>query len=647
MHLIDFETSSRCNLRTEGLGRYCRHESTRPLCLGYILDRETEPRLWLPGHPQPEELFDGTAIAAFNAGFEESIWVHTLKWPVVQWYCIAARARFCGLPGSLKNLSEWFALGDEGKDKEGAKLIDQLCKPISTGKRKGEFRTEQEFPELFQALYRYCLQDCRAEKTILERLPKWPDQEYAIWQMTAKQNQSGCPIDIQLCKSVVALTDQFLARAKETISTATNGQIVSPTQTTALKKWLNEQNVNVDNVGKETISKLLEDKTLPPNIKAVLKARQVGAPAAIRKFKTALAQEVDGRIRNWAMYAGAGATARFSSTSAESTGTQLQNLFRGEQSEYMLDLIKLQDADLLTAVCEATGDSPIGELQKSTRAMLCAGDSNTFVYTDLNAIEPRMARWLTNAPSLNIFRRLDAMTDPAEKKRSDFYRQAAVATLKKAIDQITETDRQMFKVLELSGQYGCGWLKLQMTVDMWTRGKIKLNDAQAQAAIKVWRTGNPEIVQGWSRLEKAFRMVLTGERSSVTACKCTFTMPYPSTIACTLPSGRPMYYNKCKIVDKEIQCTKHDGMPIKIYGGHLLENVTQAASRDILAEKMLECERAGIGICQHAHDQILHECSEADAPGRAEIVERIMTAAPTWAKDLPLSSPVKLTKRMI
>lgn len=641
--LLDFETRSKCPIKTEGLARYARHESTQALCAAYGLLAEAAPKLWLPCQSVPN--FSDYIVYGWNVAFEKAIWEHVLHWPApAGWYDIAAHARYCGIPGALANASTWFGLGDKGKDAEGHKIMLQLSQPIKTGKRKGEWDTDAA---KYERMYEYCKQDWFAEKDIFYRLPPWPDCEREAWEITAEQNERGCPIDLELCRAVVSLTDQFLDRAKTTIFDATGGKIVSPTQAVALKTWLNEKGINVDNVGKETIANLLAANNLDTDIKRVLEARQIGAPASVKKFKTALLKEVDGRLHHNFYYAGAGATARWSGTSDDSSSVQLQNLFRGDQSDAMLDIIKMADADVLAAI----SDKPIRELQNSTRSMLCAYPGDTFLYTDLSAIEARVLRWLAKSPALNDFRIYD-------NGGPDPYKAEAAKTFGKPIDKITSDDRQCGKVLVLSAQYGCGWVKFKATVSSWTGGKVIITDAFAELTIKKFRQANPEITKYWSQLEKAFRMVLTGESEIVRVGVVSFSQPYKGVVAIKLPGGRSMYYNRCSILAKDtkmgeklvkrgsIVYTKHDGIIVNGYGAHLAENVTQAVSRDIIRDAMRNCKAAGLLISHHAHDSLLIETKNENMDAKAALLSKITTTPPIWASDLPLASPVKIVQRM-
>ena len=71
-------------------------------------------------------------------------------------------------------------------------------------------------------------------------------------------------------------------------------------------------------------------------------------------------------------------------------------------------------------------------------------------------------------------------------------------------------------------------------------------------------------------------------------------------------------------------------------GGKLVENITQAAARDCLAEAVERLEAAGYPVVFHIHDEVV-----VDAPeGRQSLerVEEIMSRTPDWAPGLPLNA---------
>lgn len=73
------------------------------------------------------------------------------------------------------------------------------------------------------------------------------------------------------------------------------------------------------------------------------------------------------------------------------------------------------------------------------------------------------------------------------------------------------------------------------------------------------------------------------------------------------------------------------------YGGKLAENVTQALCRDLLANALVNVERAGWPIILHVHDEIVTE-----VPNEPEYtvshLERMMCMLPAWAEGFPLAA---------
>ena len=69
------------------------------------------------------------------------------------------------------------------------------------------------------------------------------------------------------------------------------------------------------------------------------------------------------------------------------------------------------------------------------------------------------------------------------------------------------------------------------------------------------------------------------------------------------------------------------------YGGKLVENITQAVARDVMAESMLKLEEEGYDIVLTVHDEIISEVAD----GSIERFKTIMETPPKWAKTLPIT----------
>ena len=72
------------------------------------------------------------------------------------------------------------------------------------------------------------------------------------------------------------------------------------------------------------------------------------------------------------------------------------------------------------------------------------------------------------------------------------------------------------------------------------------------------------------------------------------------------------------------------------YSGKLVENVTQATARDLLAEAMWRMERAGLDIVGHVHDEVILEVPKGSVS--VEEVCAIMGQNPEWAEEAPLAA---------
>lgn len=75
--------------------------------------------------------------------------------------------------------------------------------------------------------------------------------------------------------------------------------------------------------------------------------------------------------------------------------------------------------------------------------------------------------------------------------------------------------------------------------------------------------------------------------------------------------------------------------PQETYGGKLVENITQAVARDLLAHAISLIERAGHAIVMHIHDEVV-----IDAPATTSVTDicTLMSTNPGWAPDIPLTA---------
>ena len=172
----------------------------------------------------------------------------------------------------------------------------------------------------------------------------------------------------------------------------------------------------------------------------------------------------------------------------------------------------------------------------------------------------------------------------------------------------------------------------------------EVSDKQALIVRDDWRSANEPIVRLWVETEKAARNAISYAPKTFLAAKGAF-MLVKGDLLFKLPSGRLLSFPKARIQDgpqsKEII---YEGMnnhthrwgDIKTYGGSLVQSITQAVARDILAEALLRLEREKYKVVLHVHDEII-----ADVPngfGSLADFEELMCVLPAWAKGLPVEA---------
>ena len=79
------------------------------------------------------------------------------------------------------------------------------------------------------------------------------------------------------------------------------------------------------------------------------------------------------------------------------------------------------------------------------------------------------------------------------------------------------------------------------------------------------------------------------------------------------------------------------------YGGSLVENITQAIARDLLAWAMMRFEKHGLKIVMHVHDEIIVEAPEGSVDLNHAL--DLMKITPFWAGGLPLAAEGWIAKR--
>lgn len=522
--------------------------------------------------------------------------------PVEDWDDTMPLAAEHGYPQSLEMLAQ--ALGGEKKDTAGTRLINLFSKP----KRGGGFNTEADKPEEWTQFVEYCRQDVEVLRDVYRKLPGWPtEMERRAWQADQRINDRGIHADRQLAELAVEAGE--VNKVEQELELFTLTGVENPASTQQMLAWAESARLDLPNLQAATVTEALARDGLDPQHRRVLELRQELALVASKKYIAALDRlGADDRLRGSFQFFGAH-TGRWAGR-----GVQLQNLpsatIKPEPGESV-------DAAIAAAVLDLK--LGLGSDAHTLKALVRAMFTGPFTVVDYSAIEARVVAWLAGEQwALDAFEAgRDIYVETAERMSS-------------AGNQLTRKEGKV-AVLALGYNGGVGSLRA-----MGAEG----TDGYLQGLVTQWREANQNIVGLWAEVENAFRH---GDRD---AGDRIHVERDDETRRVRLPSGRAVTYHRVgqKWVNnqwgsrvKQLSFADPKRFPARqdTYGGRLVENLTQAVARDIIAEAVVRLQDAGHDVVGHVHDEIL---VEGAGPGYAEEISAIMTESTAWSEGLPIAA---------
>lgn len=624
---LDFETYSECDIRSAGAYAYADHRSTEVLCLAWAVDNQA-PKLWRPGDVIPNELFDyikaGAEVWAWNSFFEMCVWNLVLEWPEIpihQWNDTAALAAAQAYPRALGKCGEALGLqGDQAKDKRGKLLIQRLCKPYR-GKRNRD-------PELLQELYDYCLQDVVAEREIRWRLRELRGFERDVFTLDQTINWRGVRLDKNSIEHALDIIAQVEKRLNKEVEKITDGEMASTASRARALAWIDSQGYQMTSYDKAAVQAALEDRMCPPKVRRFLEIRQALSKASTKKYDAMRAVlGKDGRAHGVLLYHGA-ATGRWAGRHF-----QPQNLPRPsvDDVDSVIETLPSRDPDRVPG-------EPMEALASCLRGMLIASPGNRLVVCDYASIEARVLAWMADHDStLNYFH-----------KGLDIYKATASDMYGIPYRDVDKDQRFLGKVATLALGYQGGVRAFQKMAQAYGA------DIDETTALRVrddWRAANKPIVSLWREIEEAAISAVSWGEEVVTRCG-SFKL-IKRDLLFKLPSGRILSFPNAHFKMNEWGDNKlaYEGMNnqihrwgvIDIYGGSLVQSITQAIARDLLAHAVYQVEKAGYPVVLTVHDEIV-----SDVPvghGSLEEFSKIMTNAPDWARGIPIEAEGYESKR--
>lgn len=660
---IDFETKSYADLKKVGAWAYSKHPTTDVICVCYGID-DREIQEWWPGkdcattHGMPVDLYTamltGHTIEAHNVAFEWSVWHNVLavKYGWMTPYAhqmrdTMAAAAYYSLPRALDKLAQ--VLGFPGKDPEGGRLITKYSKlHLKTAKAK---IPEEDFRKFVE----YCKQDVRIEQAVSDFLGDLPPREIPVFLMDQEINRRGLLLDEAGIEVASKIVDQ---RAEELAARFRKITGVNPTQRDRAIEWFEAQGLELENMQADYLEELLEEGSVPAGpAREALTIRLKINKASTKKLDSMArnACPEDGRARFQSVYHGAN-TGRWTGT-----GFQPLNLNRGFDEmdpEQLVSDIMHGDAEYLDMIY---GDA-MDAVGKASRHWIKAAEGSKIMAGDFVSVEAViLACGAGEQWKVDAFR---------EGKR--IYELMGDKIYGYPEGTVTKKTHPMERQDGKTGELAFGY---QGALGAWRKfdSSDRHSDERVIEICKAWRAEHPMIVKFWHELERCAINAVMG-RGSTCYRSVEFEM-VDEWLTMILPDGKRLWYWKpevrmgmpawhkpreyedcaegtceCKPVPKLSYMSQKEGQWRRVYtyGGKLVENWTQATSRQVLVPAMLALADAwnprlrDMGYLKHdesciilsVYDEVVVEVPE-DFATLDEFRELLMVR-PDFAKDWPI-----------
>lgn len=607
---IDLETRSSVDIVKSSVYRYAKSDDFDILLFGVSVNHGPI-RVYdlVQGDIVPEEILkavtdDTVEKWAYNSSFERvclSVWLRRkhpeffssygegLYLDPSAWKCSLVLGIYNGLPLGMEKVGAVLGF-EEQKLKEGKELIRFFCTPSRTSCRA--WNLPEHAPEKWDLFKRYNERDVQVELQIQERLSKYPVPDF-VWEEYHQDqmiNDRGIRIDRGLVKEAIRIDAITKADLTEKLKRLTG--LDNPNSVVHLKQHLADHGVEVDSLGKKEAVELI--KTVPDDIKEVLSLRLQIAKSSVKKYQ-AMETTVgnDDRCRGLFQFYGASRTGRWAGRLI-----QLQNLPQNhlEDLEQAWELVWQGDYEMLNLLYPSVP----GVLSELIRTAFVPKPGYKFIVSDFSAVEARALSYLAGEQwRMDVFH-----------NGRDIYCESAARMFHCVVEKHGQNShlRQRGKIAELALGYG-GSIGALMAMGAVTMG---IPEEELKPLVDMWRKANPNIVRYWWDVDTAAK---TAIRKQIPQSVGNILFETRSgMLFVTLPSGRKLAYVKPRLEENQYGSESITYMGtdqqkrwsrIETYGPKLVENITQAICRDILAYAMKSLRK--YRIVAHVHDEVILE----------------------------------------
>lgn len=591
-------------MTTESYVRDSRFEA-----IGVAVKVDGNPTTWYAGSDIGGFLNDidytDHAILCHNTMFDGAIlsWLYNIKpkfWFDTMLMTRPLVGQFVG--GSLKNLAVHYNIGEKG---------DEVFHTL--GKRRSDF-TPQELDRFGD----YAINDVDLTYALFKKVKKdFPISELMVIDQTIRMyTEPTIELDKNTLSSHLGFVREKKAQLLDTINTAGVDpdklkQLLMSNQRFA--KLLTAMGVAPPvkvspTTGKETYAfaktdegfiNLLENGS--PKVQALCHAR-LGVKSTIEETRTDNLMKVAdrGRLPIMLNYYGAH-TGRFSGGDK----LNLQNLPRNG----------------------------------AIRSALTAPEGHKLIACDSSQIEARVLAHLAGQDDLV----------EAFREGRDVYSEFASDVYGRKITKEDKLERFVGKTCILGLGYGMGAEKFRNTLALGMGGlKVEIDENEAKRIVYLYRDKNHRITALWQRCQSALSEILaarTGKISEYVLYDRDGIL-LPNKLRIQYPAlnhtDNQFRYISDSRTYRKIMKARVTGETIPhnnwtyIYGGKVVENIVQALARIVVAEQMVSLGQS-YHVSFQVHDELIICVPVDDVKDARQLIERKMSTAPVWAKDLPVA----------
>lgn len=475
-----------------------------------------------------------------------------------------------------------------------------------------------------------------AEEGASEALRDLSPYETEVFLMDQALNEYGFQLDREAVEAAMALIEDRFSELNEELIQITGGRVQKATQRAKMREWLEEQGVFLPDTQGPTIDEALKDQSMPRAALRGLELMRALGRSSTAKYEcmTDWASPRDWKVRGGLLYHGAG-TGRWSGA-----GVQPHNFPRGDikdQDAAWEDIKRWYRDRCLESLEMLWGDS-MELLSHALRGAIVASPGKVLYVADYAAIEARVLFWLAmDERALDIFRRGDCI-----------YCDMATDIYKRPINKKDHpNERQMGKQAVLGLGYQMGAPKF---VDTVAKYGIALDEGFAKVIVDTYRGKYHRVKQMWWDQEEAAIKAVQHPGQTVPCGRVKWRV-VGRFLYCRLPSGRMLAYCEPLVVEREtpwgakkpaltymgVDAYTRKWRRQDVYGGLLVENITQAVARDLMADAMMRMYEGGVYFpILSVHDEAIAEADEGT--GDVHEFEELMATTPDWAEGCPVKA---------